>query len=97
MRQLVNIFPGAASLSARRAWIEMPTAQRLFPSRPSLSARRAWIEMMANFQISALFASLSARRAWIEMFLAIAIQFLHLVALRKESVDRNRLMELLNE
>ena len=33
--------------------------------------------------------SLSARRAWIEMFNARIKFQLHLVALRKESVDRN--------
>ena len=37
-----------ASLSARRAWIEIKTRSQ--PSKPSasLSARRAWIEMLAS-------------------------------------------------
>ena len=34
-------------------------------------------------------ASLSARRAWIEMALRARLRRLFLVALRKESVDRN--------
>ena len=56
----------------------------------SLSARRAWIEIpsLSTFNVRCL--SLSARRAWIEMIednsLASGIN----VALRKESVDRNR-------
>ena len=33
--------------------------------------------------------SLSARRAWIEMWLGLSPKMLTLVALRKESVDRN--------
>ena len=56
----------------------------------SLSARRAWIEMGLNWFIRSLAWSLSARRAWIEI-----PGFWHrfrqlLVALRKESVDRNK-------
>ena len=34
-------------------------------------------------------ASLSARRAWIEIIILIAPFFQRIVALRKESVDRN--------
>ena len=33
------------SLSARRAWIEMPQGPAPLRSGPSLSARRAWIEI----------------------------------------------------
>ena len=33
------------SLSARRAWIEIPAGVISCKTRPSLSARRAWIEM----------------------------------------------------
>ena len=36
------------SLSARRAWIEMPTAGQLGAIGASLSARRAWIEILAR-------------------------------------------------
>ena len=56
----------------------------------SLSARRAWIEIliaMGGFQEPGM--SLSARRAWIEMQNLQKIQKITLVALRKESVDRN--------
>ena len=37
--------------------------------------------------------SLSARRAWIEIFLHVVLLNYKEVALRKESVDRNRLNE----
>ena len=42
-----NLINGISlSLSARRAWIEMPCAATLgLWACPSLSARRAWIEM----------------------------------------------------
>ena len=57
-----------ASLSARRAWIEISTVIVIFFKRnTSLSARRAWIEIASRWRVSG--------RA--------------LVALRKESVDRN--------
>ena len=57
----------------------------------SLSARRAWIEM-ANPKNRKRRSkkSLSARRAWIEMFLSMGLDGRFKVALRKESVDRNR-------
>ena len=38
-------------------------------------------------------ASLSARRAWIEMRVRGYSQFFYWVALRKESVDRNRYLD----
>ena len=81
----------ATSLSARRAWIEITT---YFDTSSiddlSLSARRAWIEIYA-FMVVALLAigSLSARRAWIEMPMVGGSLARLLVALRKESVDRN--------
>ena len=56
------------SLSARRAWIEIPiTLDSGAPPGVSLSARRAWIEIVA----------------WLDYSDEL------LVALRKESVDRN--------
>ena len=57
----------------------------------SLSARRAWIEMACAItkQFGRL-ASLSARRAWIEIRRAGWPAGDFCVALRKESVDRNR-------
>ena len=56
----------------------------------SLSARRAWIEIggwkVIGFSTT---RSLSARRAWIEILLVYLALIRYLVALRKESVDRN--------
>ena len=56
----------------------------------SLSARRAWIEMpIRAASARPCVASLSARRAWIEISRVDTVSYQHLVALRKESVDRN--------
>ena len=55
----------------------------------SLSARRAWIEIPITLDSGALPGSLSARRAWIEIHPLKATKNSSLVALRKESVDRN--------
>ena len=55
----------------------------------SLSARRAWIEIGLSFARKIRPVSLSARRAWIEICV-ISLNYKEvLVALRKESVDRN--------
>ena len=78
-----------ASLSARRAWIEMLLTAGLLHSNASLSARRAWIEMSLNVTSGGILMSLSARRAWIEIHLIPSNGTLRSVALRKESVDRN--------
>ena len=61
----------------------------------SLSARRAWIEIFggACARLSAL-SSLSARRAWIEIITQIKTVTGCVVALRKESVDRNNAMQI---
>ena len=57
----------------------------------SLSARRAWIEITAHTaKKTSMAGSLSARRAWIEMCNCIICDYCAEVALRKESVDRNR-------
>ena len=57
----------------------------------SLSARRAWIEIAVQLGCkSSLNSSLSARRAWIEIFIGPLIFSVQPVALRKESVDRNK-------
>ena len=77
------------SLSARRAWIEIPVSNRKPVQRRSLSARRAWIEMETMLPSWTRYASLSARRAWIEIFADWPAVRDHQVALRKESVDRN--------
>ena len=55
----------------------------------SLSARRAWIEISVSVCSAGLEQSLSARRAWIEMSIFITLKCSPVVALRKESVDRN--------
>ena len=63
------------------------------PLQRSLSARRAWIEIyfINSFELQRSM-SLSARRAWIEMVMRMVFILLILVALRKESVDRNVLV-----
>ena len=55
----------------------------------SLSARRAWIEILVLCESCIIVGSLSARRAWIEMIKCELFDNCGLVALRKESVDRN--------
>ena len=55
----------------------------------SLSARRAWIEILQRQFAEILQVSLSARRAWIEIAGAGIVGNTDVVALRKESVDRN--------
>ena len=55
----------------------------------SLSARRAWIEIKYVVKDSDFSGSLSARRAWIEIGCWLPDHSWWLVALRKESVDRN--------
>ena len=57
----------------------------------SLSARRAWIEMAEVGGSNQTIMSLSARRAWIEMLESKQIDPSVMVALRKESVDRNKI------
>ena len=78
------------SLSARRAWIEIPA-----PSAGRGSARVALRKEsvdrnssdVQNLQVT--LTSLSARRAWIEILSMGLDGRFKLVALRKESVDRN--------
>ena len=77
------------SLSARRAWIEIVITAMTSQISVSLSARRAWIEMDVVAKTGLFTSSLSARRAWIEIFGGACGKLLALVALRKESVDRN--------
>ena len=56
----------------------------------SLSARRAWIEIWSAVLTELLILlSLSARRAWIEIVEFHLFTSSGVVALRKESVDRN--------
>ena len=57
----------------------------------SLSARRAWIEIKSSIEEVSKYVSLSARRAWIEIPAGCWRDSRRAVALRKESVDRNRI------
>ena len=75
------------SLSARRAWIE------IICLRESNSAR-AWIEMHTGGSGLPLPSSLSARRAWIEIKEEEKDFPGSVVALRKESVDRNNISRI---
>ena len=60
----------------------------------SLSARRAWIEIgVLDFGPGEVL-SLSARRAWIEISGPLNAACIWVVALRKESVDRNLVIVL---
>ena len=67
IQNLVLWYIDWASLSARRAWIEICPVRRKKIGRLSLSARRAWIEIVE-----------------FHLYAASGV-----VALRKESVDRN--------
>ena len=78
------------SLSARRAWIEIVDVVSVQHGCESLSARRAWIEIVSGVDDTSRYRSLSARRAWIEIVTGTYHPHFHVVALRKESVDRNR-------
>ena len=60
----------------------------------SLSARRAWIEIRLAGMSEVLIVSLSARRAWIEIFVGWDRELILIVALRKESVDRNSTVQI---
>ena len=78
------------SLSARRAWIEIIDYIIDYATDASLSARRAWIEIsLLQCQVKKYSGSLSARRAWIEITTRTRTPTGCVVALRKESVDRN--------
>ena len=80
------------SLSARRAWIEIWGNYIVIKMSESLSARRAWIEITRiPTPLQGRGVSLSARRAWIEIASGTLSDTSDVVALRKESVDRNRL------
>ena len=82
---------GQKSLSARRAWIEIISVRgHGFWPRWSLSARRAWIEIVDVVSVQHGCESLSARRAWIEIDHPFHRVGNIPVALRKESVDRNK-------
>ena len=91
LMMLQSSIKNPVSLSARRAWIEIQTKNRAgTTTHTSLSARRAWIEIASCRRVSGCPLSLSARRAWIEIYThPIGVLITVIVALRKESVDRN--------
>ena len=68
----VNIMLDFASLSSRRAWIEMLLDILItLKKHLSLSSRRAWIEINLFAQSVFMNKSLSSRRAWIEIAIKI--------------------------
>ena len=78
------------SLSARRAWIEIPKRYPVILGN-AVALRKESVDRnpVVPAELTTLIRSLSARRAWIEI-MSLNTQQRHLpVALRKESVDRN--------
>ena len=79
-----------ASLSARRAWIEIAetilqtAATDVALRKESVDRNKYVVQCRKTFGVS-----LSARRAWIEIIMRTGIVTGCVVALRKESVDRN--------
>ena len=84
-----------ASLSARRAWIEIilniHKKDRQIVALRKESVDRNW---SLDSNAGEFLMSLSARRAWIEMTYVTRLPRAQVVALRKESVDRNLLCRL---
>ena len=75
----------------------MPYQWGVWTTAQSLSARRAWIEIVGGtVTANPIFPSLSARRAWIEITVTRDSFSTSLVALRKESVDRNTLQNFID-
>ena len=81
---------GLVSLSARRAWIEIPHAAYA-GSTLLVALRKESVDRNPYIPLAKVrhCESLSARRAWIEMVSKSALMVFNAVALRKESVDRN--------
>ena len=79
-----------ASLSARRAWIEIVVKPDGKLTIASLSARRAWIEMPPK-TLYALRSTVALRKESVDRNCAGVLRRIGFcgVALRKESVDRN--------
>ena len=70
----------------------LDTVQVIIVVVESLSARRAWIEIEKVLISMYMYGmSLSARRAWIEIADYVEYNYNNNVALRKESVDRNKM------
>ena len=82
----------AGSLSARRAWIEIPDARpRICGTFVALRKESVDRNLKAYRKRRYAIRSLSARRAWIEIIMVSDVMNTGVVALRKESVDRNDL------
>ena len=81
-----------ANVALRKESVDRNSISRNGPRGrlPSLSARRAWIEIGRTSTTGKRSPSLSARRAWIEIRKKPLRIKLLTVALRKESVDRNK-------
>ena len=78
-----------ASLSARRAWIEIASIAAILDFSASLSARRAWIEI-SGMICKETGTPVALRKESVDRnFLWVLTGGLSCVALRKESVDRN--------
>ena len=84
----------SASLSARRAWIEIPLWYVWNLRRQGVALRKGSVDRNTTCWavILAAAGSLSARRAWIEITSDVSERESLAVALRKESVDRNSSM-----
>ena len=81
------------SLSARRAWIEIPPLC-VHAGIGAVALRKESVDRnsIGLVNIRVYITSLSARRAWIEIVITAMTSQISVVALRKESVDRNPLM-----
>ena len=79
-----------ASLSARRAWIEIYDGL-IASANFCVALRKESVDRnsIGPASFRACITSLSARRAWIEILVSARQVCLICVALRKESVDRN--------
>ena len=89
IRPAIDVF--LASLSARRAWIEIfEQAEEKAYLDKSLSARRAWIEIcyLDNIEIT---EAVALRKESVDRNFSHSLNLPSspVVALRKESVDRN--------
>ena len=87
-----RIYDMSAAVALRKESVDRNPLKNAITAAPqqSLSARRAWIEITKSARPSrADNLSLSARRAWIEINNVETAAKASLVALRKESVDRN--------
>ena len=87
----MNTILSTTAVALRKESVDRNTMRRDFKALGllSLSARRAWIEIWTEKEGPSFCGSLSARRAWIEISRLMYEGAAKVVALRKESVDRN--------